>query len=858
MIVNRQAVNAYLDRELDSWLWMKGLRRATIEQELKRFRVPPVFKTKPWLHQLVCMYIGMCEPRFLYLLKMGMGKALESSQKVQTPFGPVPIGSLKPGDSVLGSDGLPTLVTGVFPQGRKRVFSVTMSDGNNVVCCDEHLWKIKTPGGQWTVAPLKAFKDDLRNAPSNGRSSGNRKWFTPIAQPFDFGLEPDLPLSPYLVGVLAGDGSLTGSNCAITFHESDQELMDRVESLLPPGVYSVLSNTQGSVLSRSFKGNGGFLRRAIRQLGLNCGSREKSIPTKYLYAGPADRAELLAGLLDTDGWAIKSGAFGFSVVSETLAENVQFLAQSLGGVAKLSASRNDFGPVFSVFGRTPHNPFRLSRKAEVYSLGKLKPTRSFQSVIECGEADCTCISVAAGDGLFVLETGIVTHNTKVLADLMTQAQREKMMTRALVTVPHVINMGSWQDDLLLHSDLEPNACTVSDIEEKWERLVDPRGDVTIINYAGLALAVSKKVRGKGKSNNLVPDEKKLERLTKIYDFIGLDETHYLGNQSSLWFRVLDRLTKHAPRTYGATGTLFGKKPEVLWPQFKLVDRGETFGEHLGLFRAAFFTADSNGFGTEFNYIKSRSSDLHRLLCHRSIRYDYDDVDDIDLPLLVNRVVHVDFVEEQRQHYLKALQGLINAQGGGDTDLEAPWIRMRQIIAGFLAWNDQHGPHIVRFKENPKLLAMEGLLSDLDFEDKLVICHEYNETGRMITERLTELKIKHEWLWGGTKDKAGTRTRFMEDPSCRVFVMNSKAGGTGNDGLQKVCRYMLFYESPTSPTVRGQTIGRLHRPGQKERVFVYDLVMKRSTDKGILDDIALGKDLYEAIVSGLRLRAEIAR
>lgn len=522
MIVNRQAVNAYLDRELDSWLWMKGLSRATIEQELKRFRVPPVFKTRPWLHQLVCMYIGMCEPRFLYLLKMGMGK------------------------------------------------------------------------------------------------------------------------------------------------------------------------------------------------------------------------------------------------------------------------------------------------------------------------------------------------TKILADLMTQAQREKMMTRALVTVPHVINMGSWQDDLLLHSDLEPNACTVSDIEEKWERLVDPRGDVTIINYAGLALAVSKKVRGKGKSNNLVPDEKKLEKLAKLYDFIGLDETHYLGNQGSLWFRVLDHLTKHAQRTYGATGTLFGKKPEVLWPQFKLVDRGETFGEHLGLFRAAFFTADSNGFGTEFNYIKSRSTDLHRLLGHRSIRYDYDDVDDIDLPLLVNRVVHVDFAEEQRQHYLKALQGLINAQGGGDTDLEAPWIRMRQIIAGFLAWNDQHGPHVVRFKENPKLLAMEGLLSDLDYEDKLVICHEYNETGRMITERLTELKIKHEWLWGGTKDKAGTRTRFMEDPSCRVFVMNSKAGGTGNDGLQKVCRYMLFYESPTSPTVRGQTIGRLHRPGQKERVFVYDLVMKRSTDKGILDDIALGKDLYEAIVSGRRLRAAIAR
>ena len=96
-------------------------------------------------------------------------------------------------------------------------------------------------------------------------------------------------------------------------------------------------------------------------------------------------------------------------------------------------------------------------------------------------------------------------------------------------------------------------------------------------------------------------------------------------------------------------------------------------------------------------------------------------------------------------------------------------------------------------------------------------------------------------------EAEARRRFLDDPACRVFVMNSEAGGTGNDGLQKVARYMVFYESPTPVITRKQTEKRVHRPGQKERVFIYDLALKRSVDGGILTLLAEGKDLYSSVV-----------
>lgn len=497
---------------------------------------------------------------------------------------------------------------------------------------------------------------------------------------------------------------------------------------------------------------------------------------------------------------------------------------------------------------------RLTRQDLEREIAQMRVRPHFKTKPWLHQLVCFYIGVCQPEFLFLLKMGM--GKTKILADLMTQARREKRMKRALVTVPHTINMSSWRDDLLVHSDLEPWPIDVADVEEKWERLANPKGDVAVINYQGLALAVAAK-RKKGGKGKLERDDKKIALLQKTYDFIGLDETHYLKSADTYWFGVMRQLTKYAGSVYGATGTLFGKNPADVWPQFYLVDGGETFGTSQGLFRGAFFSADSNGFGIDYNYIHSRSNDLHRLIAHRSIRYDYDDVDDLELPSRVSVVREVTFRHEQREHYLRALQGLIDAQGGGASELEAPWIRMRQIISGYLAWNDRAGSHVARFKENPKMEALEALLGELG-EDKVVVCHEYTETGRLITERLKELKIKHVWLYGGTKDKAACRDTFMADPECRVFVMNSKAGGTGNDGLQKVCRYMAFFESPTTPTVREQTISRLHRPGQRERVFVYDLVLKGSTDRGILKDIEEGRDTYEAIVSGRRLRREIVR
>src|ERR671931_419612 len=72
------------------------------------------------------------------------GRSQPYSSLVMTPSGFRPIGSLSVGDLVIGSDGFPTPVLGIYPQGRKQVFRVRTQDGASTLCCAEHLWAVTT------------------------------------------------------------------------------------------------------------------------------------------------------------------------------------------------------------------------------------------------------------------------------------------------------------------------------------------------------------------------------------------------------------------------------------------------------------------------------------------------------------------------------------------------------------------------------------------------------------------------------------------------------------------------------------------------------------------------------------------
>src|SRR5947199_10357204 len=72
------------------------------------------------------------------------GRAAPVDTPVLTPGGFRPIGMLAIGDMVIGSDGKPTPVIGVYPQGEKDIYRVTAQDGASTLCSGHHLWAVAT------------------------------------------------------------------------------------------------------------------------------------------------------------------------------------------------------------------------------------------------------------------------------------------------------------------------------------------------------------------------------------------------------------------------------------------------------------------------------------------------------------------------------------------------------------------------------------------------------------------------------------------------------------------------------------------------------------------------------------------
>jgi len=246
----------------------------------------------------------------------------------------------------------------------------------------------------------------------------------------------DVPLDPYALGLLLGDGCLTGSTTP-AFATGDAELACYLESSLE-GIQVAHKAGVDYVLRHRLGGRGGLripnpVTLAARSLGLfGARSSTKFVPPEYLFNAPDVRLAVLQGLLDTDGGPVvqdgRSCRIEFCTTSSQLRDDVVFLVRSLGGVAywrtRAAAGRKPGrangrdvayrSDAYVVDIRLPAGvvPFRLGRKAEKYAaMGGGRPMRFIKSVEPAGAEECVCIRVAAPDSLYVTDDFLLTHNT---------------------------------------------------------------------------------------------------------------------------------------------------------------------------------------------------------------------------------------------------------------------------------------------------------------------------------------------------------------------------------------------------------------------------------------------------------------
>jgi replicative DNA helicase len=162
----------------------------------------------------------------------------------------------------------------------------------------------------------------------------------------------------------------------------------------------------------------------IRLLDLDRDSHQKRVPMQYMVASKEQRLDLLRGLMDSDGSVQKNNRAFFFSSNKGLAEDVQQLVWSLGGVASIrfsDRSASNKSIEYRVAISMEDNPFLLPRKAEKYSP---RPWfRAIKSIEKIGQEEMRCITVDAKDSLYVTEDYIVTHNSWLALFLAVQAWR---------------------------------------------------------------------------------------------------------------------------------------------------------------------------------------------------------------------------------------------------------------------------------------------------------------------------------------------------------------------------------------------------------------------------------------------------
>ncbi len=376
--------------------------------------------------------------------KSGAGKAQPLYSRIYTPDGYTTMGEVKVGDYVLSENGNPIKVIGTFPQGLRKVYRIKFSDGVEVDCDENHLWKVYTAHDRKTLGFALYRKKtttynitipvDKHSILSTVDMIGKERvrmckgrenilnYKLPICKALQF-IKKDLLIPPYTLGALIGDGGLT--NTSINFSTIDKEILNRIGSelcIIPTHIDRC-----------NYRLVGANLKKYISKIfGSKCHSGDKFIPKEYLYSNIDDRINLLRGLMDTDGYISKRGTdCVFYTSSVQLAKDIVELVNGLGGIALLKnrgkkkytynnekrVSKYD-SLAITINLPSEINPFYLKRKVKrVVSKTKYVTPRFIESIQYIGEIETKCILVDSPTHLYITDGCVVTHNTTFLRSL---------------------------------------------------------------------------------------------------------------------------------------------------------------------------------------------------------------------------------------------------------------------------------------------------------------------------------------------------------------------------------------------------------------------------------------------------------
>jgi len=338
-------------------------------------------------------------------------------------------GSLKkvedvlPGDLLMGDDSTARKVLSTT-SGKEMMYIINQKKGISYRVNESHILSVMCSRnengrkhGDKLDIPLTEYLSKSKKFQNNWKG---------YKVPIEFN-DQDVEIPPYLLGIWLGDGSINKPEVTKPDNEIYEYMVNYAESqnLKLRVNYNKTSCRSYALVGKNRKrGEPNFIEK-LRNIGV---LSQKHIPREYLINSTQKRMELLAGLLDTDGYLIPTGCYEITQKNEQLIKDIKFLCDTLGlrtvfkekkgSIKSINFSGKYFKLIIS--GNIGDIPVRIERK-KWHKKTRSRDHRINGIEIKKDVEDEYFGFTLDGNGRFLLEDCTVTHNTAFAINLARNA-----------------------------------------------------------------------------------------------------------------------------------------------------------------------------------------------------------------------------------------------------------------------------------------------------------------------------------------------------------------------------------------------------------------------------------------------------
>lgn len=338
-----------------------------------------------------------------------------------------------------------------------------------------------------------------------------------------------------------------------------------------------------------------------------------------------------------------------------------------------------------------------------------------------------------------------------------------------------------------------------------------------------------------------------------------DESHRVKSPSAKQSKEVYNISKRCLYRLNMTGTPMTNSELDLFQQFLILDGGATFGQNFYSFRAKYFEDKNAHRRSAHNYFpdwqvrKGAREEISKILTKRSFVVRKNEC--MDLPDMIYKEVEVELSNDQLKAYLEMKKDFLTTLKDSKGEMQTAVgrlaitkaLRLQQIVSGFVS---VEGAGDVGFKENPRLEALEDLLTDLPKPVIVWACFKRNYAD--IANVCDKMKLSYGFLTGGqSQGDRDNAINVFRAGALDILIANQGAGGVGVNLIE--APNAIYYSRDFSLEKDIQSEARNYRGGSEihEKVTRYDLVAKGTIDMDVLKALRAKKDVLEYLLQGVK-------